>query len=156
LTFFSVHHSLNVTREIDNFFPGMFNYLNIRVYDDEKTDLLKHWDNTFKYITRARWGYQSNSEQCWSLWGGSNCTTCFIKPGWFRILAYETEVYLKFVVWKIEIYLWISLCLYMFGVVTGQNTMCVCCSECCMIEILHGMENWFGSMVFPFVLYNYR
>ncbi|KDR09737.1 Protein phosphatase Slingshot, partial [Zootermopsis nevadensis] len=49
-----VHHILNVTREIDNFFPGMFNYLNIRVYDDEKTDLLKHWDNTFKYITRAR------------------------------------------------------------------------------------------------------
>jgi len=54
LTFFSVHHILNVTREIDNFFPGMFNYLNIRVYDDEKTDLLKHWDDTFKYITRAR------------------------------------------------------------------------------------------------------
>lgn len=49
-----VHHILNVTREIDNFFPGMFNYLNIRVLDDEKTDLLKHWDDTFKYITRAR------------------------------------------------------------------------------------------------------
>ncbi|KAJ9591730.1 hypothetical protein L9F63_001758, partial [Diploptera punctata] len=49
-----VHHILNVTREIDNFFPGMFNYLNIRVYDDEKTDLLKHWDNTFKYISKAR------------------------------------------------------------------------------------------------------
>ncbi|KAK6625051.1 hypothetical protein RUM43_005342 [Polyplax serrata] len=49
-----VRHILNVTREIDNFFPGMFNYLNIRVYDDEKTDLLKHWDDTFKYISRAR------------------------------------------------------------------------------------------------------
>lgn len=45
---------MNVTREIDNFFPGMFNYLNIRVYDDEKTDLLKHWDNTFKYINKAK------------------------------------------------------------------------------------------------------
>lgn len=32
----------------------MFDYLNIRVYDDEKTDLLKHWDNTFKYINKAR------------------------------------------------------------------------------------------------------
>lgn len=32
----------------------MFNYLNVRVYDDEKTDLLKHWDDTFKYITKAR------------------------------------------------------------------------------------------------------
>ncbi|XP_077294421.1 protein phosphatase Slingshot isoform X2 [Arctopsyche grandis] len=49
-----VRHILNVTREIDNFFPGTFNYLNIRVYDDEKTDLLKHWDNTFKYISRAK------------------------------------------------------------------------------------------------------
>lgn len=45
---------MNVTREIDNFFPGTFDYLNIRVYDDEKTDLLKHWDNTFKYISKAR------------------------------------------------------------------------------------------------------
>lgn len=52
--FFRVRHILNVTREIDNFFPGMFDYLNIRVYDDEKTDLLKHWDNTFKYINKAR------------------------------------------------------------------------------------------------------
>jgi hypothetical protein len=41
---------------------------------------LKHWDNTFKYITRARWGFQSNSEQYWSLQDGSNCTTCLIKP----------------------------------------------------------------------------
>ncbi|KAL4710734.1 hypothetical protein ACJJTC_004379 [Scirpophaga incertulas] len=49
-----VRHILNVTREIDNFFPGMFDYLNVRVYDDEKTDLLKHWDNTYKYINKAR------------------------------------------------------------------------------------------------------
>ncbi|XP_012139040.1 protein phosphatase Slingshot isoform X3 [Megachile rotundata] len=49
-----VRHILNVTREIDNFFPGMFTYLNVRVYDDEKTDLLKHWDDTYKYITKAR------------------------------------------------------------------------------------------------------
>ncbi|KAL1140645.1 hypothetical protein AAG570_000575, partial [Ranatra chinensis] len=54
LTKNGVCHILNVTREIDNFFPGMFDYLNIRVYDDEKTDLLKHWDNTFKYITKAK------------------------------------------------------------------------------------------------------
>ncbi|XP_059054251.1 protein phosphatase Slingshot [Achroia grisella] len=49
-----VRHILNVTREIDNFFPGMFHYLNIRVYDDDRTDLLKHWDNTYKYINKAR------------------------------------------------------------------------------------------------------
>lgn len=52
--FFRVGHILNVTREIDNFFPGSFKYLNVRVYDDEKTDLLKHWDDTFKYITKAK------------------------------------------------------------------------------------------------------
>lgn len=51
---FRVGHILNVTREIDNFFPGSFKYLNVRVYDDEKTDLLKHWDDTFKYITKAK------------------------------------------------------------------------------------------------------
>ncbi|KRT84825.1 hypothetical protein AMK59_2585 [Oryctes borbonicus] len=49
-----VGHILNVTREIDNFFPGTFDYLNVRVYDDEKTDLLKHWDDTYKYISKAR------------------------------------------------------------------------------------------------------
>lgn len=43
-----------MTREIDNFFPGLFDYFNIRVYDEEDTDLLKYWDNTFKYITKAR------------------------------------------------------------------------------------------------------
>lgn len=32
----------------------MFDYCNVRVYDDDKTDLLKHWDNTFKYISRAK------------------------------------------------------------------------------------------------------
>ncbi|RXG68820.1 Protein phosphatase Slingshot [Armadillidium vulgare] len=45
---------LNVTKEIDNFFPGMFDYLNIRVYDDEKTELLRHWDDTYKYINQVK------------------------------------------------------------------------------------------------------
>ncbi|XP_054290909.1 protein phosphatase Slingshot isoform X2 [Macrosteles quadrilineatus] len=49
-----VCHILNVTREIDNFFPGMFDYMNVRVYDDEKTNLLKHWDDTYKYINKAQ------------------------------------------------------------------------------------------------------
>ncbi|XP_026474165.1 protein phosphatase Slingshot isoform X2 [Ctenocephalides felis] len=48
-----IRHILNVTREIDNFFPGMFDYLNIRVYDDDNTNLLKYWDDTYKYISRA-------------------------------------------------------------------------------------------------------
>ncbi|KAK4294835.1 hypothetical protein Pmani_032546 [Petrolisthes manimaculis] len=49
-----VGYILNVTKEIDNFFPGTFDYLNIRVYDDEKTELLKHWDKTFKYIAQVK------------------------------------------------------------------------------------------------------
>ncbi|XP_061155010.1 protein phosphatase Slingshot homolog 2b [Syngnathus typhle] len=49
-----VHYILNVTREIDNFFPGVFEYHNIRVYDEEATDLLAYWNDTFKFITRAK------------------------------------------------------------------------------------------------------
>ena len=45
-----VTHILNVTREIDNFFPAVFKYLNIREYDVEETDLLQYWDITFRFI----------------------------------------------------------------------------------------------------------
>ncbi|XP_078362071.1 uncharacterized protein LOC144646386 isoform X3 [Oculina patagonica] len=45
---------LNITREIDNFFPGTFIYHNIRVYDLDETELLHHWDNTYKFIQRAK------------------------------------------------------------------------------------------------------
>ncbi|XP_037068785.1 protein phosphatase Slingshot-like [Pollicipes pollicipes] len=49
-----IGHIVNVTREIDNFFPGRFQYLNVRVYDEEATELLKHWDKTFKFIAKAK------------------------------------------------------------------------------------------------------
>ncbi|XP_066574741.1 protein phosphatase Slingshot homolog 3 [Amia ocellicauda] len=49
-----VGYILNVTREIDNFFPESFKYLNIRVYDLESTDLLSHWNTTFNFIHTAR------------------------------------------------------------------------------------------------------
>ncbi|XP_076024330.1 protein phosphatase Slingshot homolog 2b isoform X2 [Genypterus blacodes] len=49
-----VHYILNVTREIDNFFPGLFEYHNIRVYDEEATDLLAYWNETYKFISRAK------------------------------------------------------------------------------------------------------
>ena len=45
-----ITHVLNVTREIDNFYPAVFTYLNIREYDTEETDLLKSWDKTFHFI----------------------------------------------------------------------------------------------------------
>ncbi|XP_041660199.1 protein phosphatase Slingshot homolog 2 [Cheilinus undulatus] len=49
-----VRYILNVTREIDNFFPGMFEYHNIRVYDEEATNLLEYWNETYKFISKAR------------------------------------------------------------------------------------------------------
>lgn len=54
LLFFRVGYILNVTREIDNFFPGTFSYHNIRVYDDEATDLLAHWNETYNFIVKAK------------------------------------------------------------------------------------------------------
>jgi len=45
-----ITHILNVTREIDNFFPAVFKYFNIREYDVEETDLLKYWDETFNFV----------------------------------------------------------------------------------------------------------
>ncbi|XP_044139721.1 protein phosphatase Slingshot homolog 2 isoform X1 [Bufo gargarizans] len=49
-----VRYILNVTREIDNFFPGVFEYHNIRVYDEEDTDLLAYWNDTYKFISKAK------------------------------------------------------------------------------------------------------
>jgi len=54
LCVFSVGYILNITREIDNFFPGVFEYCNVRIYDMEDSDLLKHWPRTFDFISKAR------------------------------------------------------------------------------------------------------
>ncbi|KAH9282617.1 Protein phosphatase Slingshot -like protein 1 [Echinococcus granulosus] len=57
----NVTHIVNVTREVDNFFPAdQFVYKNIRVYDDEKAQLLPYWDETFKFINEAR----ANGTRC--------------------------------------------------------------------------------------------
>ncbi|XP_022522617.2 protein phosphatase Slingshot homolog 1 isoform X1 [Astyanax mexicanus] len=55
-----VGYILNVTREIDNFFPGTFCYHNVRVYDDETTDLLAHWNETYNFIVKAK----KNQSKC--------------------------------------------------------------------------------------------
>lgn len=55
-----VGYILNVTREIDNFFPGMFSYHNVRVYDEEATDLLAHWNETYNFIVKAK----KNNSKC--------------------------------------------------------------------------------------------
>ncbi|XP_068095693.1 protein phosphatase Slingshot homolog 1 isoform X2 [Hyperolius riggenbachi] len=55
-----VGYILNVTREIDNFFPGLFAYHNIRVYDEETTDLLSHWNEAYNFINKAK----KNNSKC--------------------------------------------------------------------------------------------
>ena len=45
-----------MTLEIDNFFPGMFKYCNVRVTDEEATDLMRYWQTTYEFINRARCG----------------------------------------------------------------------------------------------------
>ncbi|NXG20668.1 SSH1 phosphatase, partial [Grallaria varia] len=49
-----IDYILNVTCEIDNFFPGLFAYHNIRVYDEETTDLLAHWNEAYHFINKAK------------------------------------------------------------------------------------------------------
>ncbi|XP_031967730.1 protein phosphatase Slingshot homolog 3 isoform X2 [Corvus moneduloides] len=51
-----VTHILNVAREIDNFFPALFTYMNVRVYDEEAAELLPHWNDTFLFLSRVRLG----------------------------------------------------------------------------------------------------
>ncbi|XP_067866548.1 protein phosphatase Slingshot homolog 2 isoform X2 [Heterodontus francisci] len=55
-----IRYILNITREIDNFFPGIFEYYNIRVYDEEATDLLAYWNDTYKFISKAK----KNGSKC--------------------------------------------------------------------------------------------
>uniref|UniRef100_A0A8C6PJ82 Protein phosphatase Slingshot homolog 1 n=1 Tax=Nothobranchius furzeri TaxID=105023 RepID=A0A8C6PJ82_NOTFU len=55
-----VGYILNATREIDNFFPGMFSYHNVRVYDEDATDLLAHWNDTYNFIVKAK----KNNSKC--------------------------------------------------------------------------------------------
>ena len=50
----NVTHILNVSSDVDNFFPDSFKYLNIRVEDVNETDLLKEFDRTNKFIHEAR------------------------------------------------------------------------------------------------------
>ena len=53
-TFFSVGYILNITMEIDNFYPNRFVYHNVRLYDIESSELLKYWDETYKFLSKAK------------------------------------------------------------------------------------------------------
>jgi protein phosphatase slingshot len=51
---FSVKYILNMTKEVDNFYPSHFQYMKIPVSDHDSTELLKHWNRTFEFIKRAK------------------------------------------------------------------------------------------------------
>ncbi|XP_060077263.1 protein phosphatase Slingshot homolog 1-like [Ylistrum balloti] len=54
LTENGVDNILNISREVDNFFPEILKYMNIKEWDNEEADLCKHWDNTNKFIGKAK------------------------------------------------------------------------------------------------------
>ncbi|KAJ8262512.1 hypothetical protein GJAV_G00167280 [Gymnothorax javanicus] len=60
----NVGYILNITMEVDNFFPDSFSYMNIRVYDVEATDLLSHWNSTYNFISTARQNGQAVLVHC--------------------------------------------------------------------------------------------
>lgn len=50
-----VTHILNVTKEVDNFFPNdKFIYKNIRVFDYEDASLLPFWEETHRFINEVK------------------------------------------------------------------------------------------------------
>ena len=55
LFYYSIQYILNISKEIDNFFPGILHYYNIKEWDSEETDMLKYWENTHKYINKVRY-----------------------------------------------------------------------------------------------------
>ncbi|XP_034548359.1 protein phosphatase Slingshot homolog 1 isoform X1 [Notolabrus celidotus] len=83
-----VGYILNVTREIDNFFPGTFNYHNIRVYDEDATDLLAHWNDTYNFIVKAK----------------KNCSKCLVhcKMGVSRSASTVIAYAMKEFGWSLE------------------------------------------------------
>ncbi|KAJ1359625.1 Protein phosphatase Slingshot 2 [Parelaphostrongylus tenuis] len=50
----NVGYILNMTREVDNFFPMHFKYLKISVSDEASTNLLNSWNITYSFIKEAK------------------------------------------------------------------------------------------------------
>nr|XP_061800602.1 protein phosphatase Slingshot homolog 1-like [Nerophis lumbriciformis] len=55
-----VGYVLNMSGEIDNFFPDTFSYYNVRVDDEDAGHLLDHWNDTYNFIVKAR----KNGSKC--------------------------------------------------------------------------------------------
>jgi len=90
-----ITHILNVTREIDNFFPAGFQYLNIREYDEETTDLLKYWNKTFNFINDAKEAGGKVLVHCKMGISRSASTVCAFAMKYFKWNLDETLEYVK-------------------------------------------------------------
>ncbi|KAI1708832.1 dual specificity phosphatase, catalytic domain-containing protein [Ditylenchus destructor] len=49
-----VEYILNVTKEVDIFFPNSFKYLKVWVADEATTELLVHWQRTYDFLKDAK------------------------------------------------------------------------------------------------------
>ncbi|VDK75234.1 unnamed protein product [Litomosoides sigmodontis] len=49
-----IKYIVNVTNEVENFFPARLKYLKIRVSDEASTELLKYWNQTNHFIKEAK------------------------------------------------------------------------------------------------------
>ena len=49
-----IGYILNISREIDNFYPEVFKYYNVRLYDIPQSELMKYWENTYRFIKEAK------------------------------------------------------------------------------------------------------
>uniref|UniRef100_A0A158R5G5 protein-serine/threonine phosphatase n=1 Tax=Syphacia muris TaxID=451379 RepID=A0A158R5G5_9BILA len=49
-----IEYIVNVTNEVENFFPARLKYLKIRVSDEAGTELMKYWKQTYQFIKEAK------------------------------------------------------------------------------------------------------
>ncbi len=83
-----ITHILNVTREIDNFFPADFKYKNIRVYDEEATDLLRYLNHTYTFIKDAKDSGGKVLVHCkMGISRSATCTIAFVMKEYDKDLA---------------------------------------------------------------------
>ncbi|CAF1650639.1 unnamed protein product, partial [Adineta ricciae] len=59
-----IGYVLNVSCEIENFFPEHFQYLNIRVHDHDNVDLLKEWERTYRFMKEAKVNHRGCLVHC--------------------------------------------------------------------------------------------
>ena len=50
---------MNVAKEIDNFFPGIFQYYNVREDDVEEANMMKYWHETSRFLSQVSFSQMS-------------------------------------------------------------------------------------------------